>query len=494
MSYLNTTHSHEDVKEKNGSNPEFVRERPINNAQYGDETESLTSTDAIVAQLVDEDHQNEISFRTMSWQKCAALLFGDQVCLAIMAQAWSFSVLGWVGGLITTFGSGIFFWVTSLTLHKYMMRHPGEINDICDIGYLLAGRKLWAYEFTFFMLLANNILLIGFHCLTGAKILNTLSEHSICTVGFSAITAVIGIVVSLPRTLNHVSLMSIFSACCMFISIILCLSFAGAEANPATGYDGDFPIDGPVRTYAFAPPGTTWVSWINAILNITFLWIPQILFPGFINEMKRPQDFPKALAALAGASFLLFIVPAIVGYRYFGQYTEAPAFGSLEETYKKAASAFVIVPTVIIGAIYSNSTCKAIYRRVMRGSWAPHQHKHSAKGWGVWVFVTVAVWGLAFIFAEIIPSFGDFLSLLGAAFDPWFGYLFWVAACFQLARQGAYKNQNSLLKLVNYAFHIVAVFIGLFLLGPGLYAAVEAIIVDYSAATRPAFSCNNLAL
>jgi hypothetical protein len=44
-----------------------------------------------------------------------------------------------------------------------------------------------AYEFTGFMLLANNIILIGFHVLTGAKVLNTLSDHSLCTVVFSVI-------------------------------------------------------------------------------------------------------------------------------------------------------------------------------------------------------------------------------------------------------------------------------------------------------------------
>lgn len=61
------------------------------------------------------------------------------------------------------------------------------------------------------MLLANNILLIGFHALTGAKILNTLSDHSVCTVGFSAIVMVMGIVMSLPRTLKHISFMSMGS-------------------------------------------------------------------------------------------------------------------------------------------------------------------------------------------------------------------------------------------------------------------------------------------
>ena len=61
------------------------------------------------------------------------------------------------------------------------------------------------------MLLANNILLIGFHILTGAKVLNTLSDHSQCTVVFSVIATLMGIVMSLPRTLKHVSFMSMFS-------------------------------------------------------------------------------------------------------------------------------------------------------------------------------------------------------------------------------------------------------------------------------------------
>lgn len=45
--------------------------------------------------LLAEDNAHDISFRTMSWQKASWLLCGDQVCLAIMAQTWSLSVLGW---------------------------------------------------------------------------------------------------------------------------------------------------------------------------------------------------------------------------------------------------------------------------------------------------------------------------------------------------------------------------------------------------------------
>ena len=173
------------------------------------DADDANSIDTLTA-LVAEDHQHEIKLRTMSWQKAAWLLAGDQVCLAIMAQTWSLSVLGWVPGIITMVLAGVLFWVTSITMHKFIMKYP-QIKDICDFGYYAFGKSRIAYEFSGFMLLANNIILIGFHILTGAKVLNTLSDHSQCTVVFSIIVMLIGIVMSLPRTLHHVSFMSMFS-------------------------------------------------------------------------------------------------------------------------------------------------------------------------------------------------------------------------------------------------------------------------------------------
>jgi len=119
-------------------------------------------------------------------------------------------VLGWFPGILTMVLAGILFWFTSITMHQYIMKNP-HIKDICDFGYSVFGKNRLAYEFSGFMLLANNILLIGFHILTAAKVFNTLSDHSQCTVVFSVIGTLIGIVMSIPRTLKHVSFMSIFS-------------------------------------------------------------------------------------------------------------------------------------------------------------------------------------------------------------------------------------------------------------------------------------------
>jgi len=475
----------------------------VDQQQYADDKKPVIGVDALgplsdverrdsidtISALVQEDHTHEIQLRTMSWQKAAWLLAGEQVCLAIMAQSWSLSVLGWVPGILTMLIAGALFWITSITMHKFIMKHP-QIMDICDFGYYVFGKSRVAYHFTAFMLLANNILLIGFHILTGAKILNTLSDHSMCTVIFSIIIMIVGIFMSLPRTLRHVSFMSMFSAACMGLAILLFLVFSGIEAAPGYGYNGDYPTAGPVGTYAFPPKGTTWVACMNAVLNITFLWVPQILFPTFISEMERPQDFPKALAVLAGISAFLFIVPPSIGFRYLGQYATAPAFGSLGVvTYKKASFAFVIVPTLVIGVIYANVSAKFIYGRMMGKS--RHAHSNTVLGWGAWIAVMVVIWIIAFIFAEIIPSMGDFLSLLGAAFDSFFGFIFFAVAYWQLYKGNLFGSAGrSVMTIV----HVVVLLTGLFLLGPGLYAAVEAIIADYSGGTRPSFSCKNLAI
>ncbi|EPS33338.1 hypothetical protein PDE_08300 [Penicillium oxalicum 114-2] len=454
----------------------------------GAEVDESASLDTITA-LVAEDHQHEIQLRTMSWQKTAVLLAGDQVCLAIMAQSWSLSVLGWVPGIITMILAGALFWITSITMHKLIMKHP-QIKDICDFGYYAFGQSKWAFYFSAFMLLANNIILIGFHVLTGAKVLNTLSDHSLCTAVFSGIVTIMGIVMSAPRTLRHVSFMSMFSSACMGIAILLFLIFAGIEKAPLYGYNGNYPSDGPVRTYAFPLPGTTWVACMNAVLNITFLWVPQILFPTFIAEMERPQDFPKALAVLAGISAILFIVPPAIGFRYLGQYATAPAFGSLGVTaYKKASFGFVIVPTLIIGVIYANVTAKFIYNQVLGRS--RHSHSNTLIGWGVWGLIMIGIWLIAFIFSEVVPSMGDFLSLLGAAFDSFFGFIFFAVAYWQLYRGRLFDGlSRTIMTLIN----VFVMIVGLFMLGPGLYAAVEAIIADYAGSTTPAFTCANLSI
>ncbi|GFZ51702.1 hypothetical protein JCM24511_09470 [Saitozyma sp. JCM 24511] len=436
--------------------------------------------------LLLEEQSHDIKFRTLSWQKATALLFGEYVCLAILALSWSWSVVGWVAGAFITFGLGLLTWYTSYVLWQYTMKHP-EVKDICDIASkLFPGIPRIAYEATAIMLLLNNIFLIGFHVFTGAKIFNTLSDSALCTVTFQAISAIIGIIVSLPRTLKHVSLMSVVSAICMGIAIILSLVYAGIEDAPLYGYGGNYPTLGPVTTSIGLPsPAPGFVNGLNAVLNITFLWIGQILYPSFIAEMKEPRDFPKALAALTVLELILFTVVAAVGYNYMGQYSTAPSIGSLSEPWaRKSAFAFVLVPTVVIGAIYSNVAAKFVFKRILGNS--RHAHSHSIVGWGTWVAIVVFIWVIAFILGNVIPSMGDFLSIMSSAFDSFFGFIFWAVAYYHLNKGNLFSGPRQISLTV---LNIFIFLLGLFMLGPGLYTSIDAIIADYAGAVRKPFSC-----
>lgn len=55
----------------------------------------------------------------------------------------SLSVLGWVPGIITMVLCGIIFWITSITMHKYIMKHP-HIMDICEFVTVRVSRFLLA--------------------------------------------------------------------------------------------------------------------------------------------------------------------------------------------------------------------------------------------------------------------------------------------------------------------------------------------------------------
>ena len=452
----------------------FKRESSISSAEKEKSNiEAGDVPDSDIAKLRIEEAEHDIKFRTLSWQKAALLLFGEYVCLAILSLAWSWSVLGWLCGFFVTFGLACLTWYTSYILWQWCMRHP-EARDICDIARSLFPGK-WgtlAFEVTALMLLLNNIFLIGFHIFTGAKIFNTLSDSGACTVIFQVVTAILGMIVSLPRTLNHVSLMSIVSAASMAIAILLSLIYVGIEDHPG----GKYPALEEVYTSVGFPGGQApgFVNGLNAVLNISFLFIGQILYPSFIAEMEEPEDFPKALALLTGMEMVLFTITAAIGYHYLGQYSSAPVIDALQEPWaRKSAFAFVLLPTVLIGAIYSNVAAKFVFNRVLGKT--KHVHSHSLVGWGTWIAIVIGIWAIGFVLGNVIPSMGDFLAIMSAAFDSFYGFIYWAVAYWHMNREHLWSGpRKSALSVLN----IIIFLLGLFMLGGGLYSSIDAIIVD----------------
>src|SRR5689334_15171252 len=107
-----------------------------------------------------------------------------------------------------------------------------------------------------------------------------------CTVGFAAIGAVISLACSLPRTFDSLSKLATLSAFFTFVSVILAAAFAGAEDHP-NGYNPDpnhvnangVVLGGAPIVLVIPAAGTTFVSGMNAFLNISYTFIGQITLP-----------------------------------------------------------------------------------------------------------------------------------------------------------------------------------------------------------------------
>ncbi|KDN52260.1 hypothetical protein K437DRAFT_221056 [Tilletiaria anomala UBC 951] len=433
----------------------------------------------------------------MSWQRTAALLFGEYVCLAILAVPSSFAVLGMAGGILTVLGIGLVTLYTSLTLWQYCLKYPEQLN-IAEIGGRIFSRtpggfSRTAFELTAIILLLNNIFLMGLHTLTGAEIINTLVTSpgsGWCSVALSVIVMVLCAVATLPRQLNQVAVMGIASAASMAISILLVLIFTGIQGRHPAGVDAS--SSAPVLLTVWAPEGITFVEGFNAALSITFLWIGQITYPTFIAEMRDPREFPKALYALTAVEFLLFSLVGIFVYAFCGQYTGAPAVIVLAPTYKKIAFAFVFPTTVIIGVIYASVAAKYIFARIFAGT--KHYDHHTTLGWAVWIAVVFAIWLLGWVVGESIPFFGSLISLMSALFDSFIGFIFWTFAYLEIKRGQLWKGQP-LLRKAETLFNCALVPVGIFMLGPGTYTSVQAIIDSYATgAIKAPFGCTSNAV
>ncbi|MCJ1394820.1 hypothetical protein MMC18_007700 [Xylographa bjoerkii] len=523
-----------------------MRDPPLETGVYGYDTEKqvgagrklsrvggggvLGDSDAdsemSVGKQMEAESNNSIKYRTCSWPKVnysldpgfpfstggggmasalptAALLFAEYICLAIMSFPYSYSVLGLVPGLIMTVVVAALVLYTSLVLWEYCLRHP-EIRDVCDLGQMLFYGWEWVWWATAVMFILNNTFIQGLHVLTGAKYLNTMTNHSVCTVGFSAIMTIITWICSLPRTFDTLSKLATVSAFFTFISVLLAAIFAGVEGTTGVaGYNPDpnhvtstgAILGGAPIVLVVPAAGTTFVNGLSAFLNISYTFIGQIALPSFIAEMKNPADFPKALWAVTIAEVILFSLVGAIVYAYTGtQYNTAPAFGSLgNPVFKKVAFSFMIPTLIFLGVLYASLSARFVFFRLFEGT--RHKGNHTVIGWASWAGILGLTWILAFIIAEVIPFFSDLLALMSSLFDSFFGFIFWGMAYFRM-READYGpgwyTKRGIRGLWGTVLNAVIILIGLFMLTAGTYASVDSIVLGYQqAAFDGAFSCEN---
>ncbi|EMD00264.1 hypothetical protein BAUCODRAFT_64323 [Baudoinia panamericana UAMH 10762] len=349
-----------------------------------------------------DESDAEIKYRTMSWWQAAMVMIAETISLGILSLPSVLASIGLVPGLILIVSLGLIATYTGYTMYQFKLVYPG-VHNMADVGEVLMGpigREVLGAAQVIFL-----IFTMGSHVLTFTIAMNAITGHATCTIVWGIIGLVILCICSLPRTLKKVSYMSIASFISIFSAVMVTMIGVGIEQP-------DPVVHATVKT-GFA-------SAFASVTNIIFAYAGHVAFFSFISELKNPKDFPRALIFLQAWDITLYIIVALVVYRYTGPDVKSPALGSANNVVKRVAYGIALPTIIIAGIIYAHVAAKYIYVRIFRGT--KHMSKRTWLAVGSWVGIVLCLWVIAWIIAESIPVFNDLLSLISSLFASWFTY------------------------------------------------------------------------
>lgn len=224
-------------------------------------------------------------------------------------------------GLLTTYTGYIIGQVKCRYVH---------IHTMADAGAILwgrAGREILSVAQLLFFIFG-----MASHILTFSIMMNVLTEHSACTIGFSVVGLLLSFILTLPRRLEDLSYLSWIS----FFSIL------GAVFTTIVGVSSTAVTPRHIPLFPASPPVH---EVILAIANIVFAYAGHVAFFTFFSELKELEDYPKSLALLQITEMVLYTISAVVIYVFVGPNIASPALNSTGERFRKIAYG-IAIPTV----------------------------------------------------------------------------------------------------------------------------------------------------
>lgn len=314
---------------------------------------------------------------------------------------------------------------------------------MADAGEVMAGpigREIFGAAQILFL-----VFVMGSHVLTFSIMLNTITNHGTCTIVFGFVGLLLSLICTLPRTLLNVSYMAIVSFISIIAAVLITMIGVGVErpgnghvdvtvqSNLAKGFLAAtnivFAYAGNITPYPNSPlQSNSSPQQKRNIQKKTHQTTGHVAFFSFISELKHPEQYPKALFLLQGCDVSMYLLVAVVTYRYAGADVASPALGSTSPKVEKIAYGIAIPTILVAGVINGHVAAKYIYVRLFRGT--DRMGKKSWSSFGAWALIVTGLWTAAWIVAEAVPVFNDLLGLISALFASWFTFglsgVFWL--------------------------------------------------------------------
>ena len=323
------------------------------------------------------------------------------------------------------------------------------------------GEEIWGAagrEVVGLIFLVAQVIVTGSGILGTSIALNALSNHGACSVWFSFVATVMVILFSCIRTWDRMTWPLTFGFCSVFGGVLAVVIGVTLNDRPAAA-----PQTGPFDLGFHVVAHPSFAAGVTSALTIFISSSAGPIYVPIVAEMKRPQDYRKAVVpvgVLIGAIYLSF---SMVVYYYCGTWIATPSLGSAGPLVKKVAYGIALPSLIISAGLFNHAVAKYTFVRFLRNS--PHFQQNTWQHWSSWIGMNVGLGFLAFIVAEAIPVFNYILALAASVclapeclIIPAFA---WTHEFGKEYRAGTMKQKAI------FAFHWLLILIGVFLVVGG---------------------------
>lgn len=438
-------------------------------------------------------------FRGVSCFGAAILIAKAQFGLGVLGIPQTFLALGFVPGLICLCGLCCLSTWTGYVAGRFRNNHPlvYTIGDAAEIVFGKPGRELMGAGFWLYY-----ALVYGASLLTLSIAINTLSGHAACTMIWVAIFAVVTFVLgTVTRTMKVMSWCGYVALASVFISswivAIACLTQSTPEAAPK-----GVPVDKAITAVA---TGKSFHAIASAIAVQLLSLCGTAAYFNIHSEMRDPTQYHKSLFMGQGFVIINYIILACMIYGKVGVYVTSPALGSAGPLFKKIGYGVALPGLIFSSFFHAHLAAKYCLVRILRNT--PHLQKNTWTHWLTWLSMMTIVIIFGFVIASAIPFFDDLLALMASLIGLSFTLI--LPGCLALYEMSKYvrvpndrtlswisllrgKWNKNWVNTSTTCIAIVAMVMGVFVLGAGTYGAVQSIIDNYAnGLVSGAFSCDD---
>ena len=199
---------------------------------------------------------------------------------------------------------------------------------MCGVMWGSIGRELVGVMF-----------LVAFVLCTGSGLLgtsiafNALSEHGACTVWFSFVSMILVILFSSIRTWDKMTWPMTLAFASVLGGVLAVVVGVGLRDRPAAA-----PPQGDYELGFYITQSPTFSSGITATATIFIASASGPVYLPIITEMKRPQDYRKAVVPVGIMVGAIYLAVSLVVYYYCGQWVATPSLGSAGPLIKKVSN------------------------------------------------------------------------------------------------------------------------------------------------------------